>query len=417
MNENSERIMAEMLNLLKDTVEDFSNSETSLTMRPLFCVSNYKFELLKTVSYFSNKQVLYGCCQLCIELCNEKGITVFKMPDSEAIDFVIQNNEKKIGICLSYAEASQTLMENLKSGFKNRVIDEVINVILQESLNENPIFYPSNSYKYREYPYKHLIKNITIRQFFGMIGATDYEIFKQYVARYNYEAEQALGLTVSAIPTESALEKHKDKIKEHILSYFYEDELKKHLLPNQILQLKVLFEKNYDVLLSNMSFARSFISSEWYYNLQVVTDVGLEYTAIVAGYLKSIEQLLCSILLSLSDQYEFLFYPNKKKMENTDGKKIALTNDNKDDLLTMANHLLNEISSKRNLILYKTPMTNIVIEYLKKYVDETRNGYMHKDNIYEWEKTQEIRIKTFCAYFMILSTFKIDKEKLSRIKN
>ena len=56
-------------------------------------------------------------------------------------------------------------------------------------------------------------------------------------------------------------------------------------------------------------------------------------------------------------------------------------------------------------------------EYLEKYVEKTRNGYMHKDNLYEWTDIQNIRTKTYAAYFMVLGTFFIDVEKLSHIND
>ena len=34
-----------------------------------------------------------------------------------------------------------------------------------------------------------------------MLGRDDYEDFRECVGRYNYDAEQMLGITVSAIPT------------------------------------------------------------------------------------------------------------------------------------------------------------------------------------------------------------------------
>ena len=54
-----------------------------------------------------------------------------------------------------------------------------------------------------------------------------------------------------------------------------------------------------------------------------------------------------------------------------------------------------------------------MIDFLMEYIGKDRNRYLHKDNLDEWDKIVEIRTKTYCAYFMILSTFKINKEQLS----
>ena len=151
------------------------------------------------------------------------------------------------------------------------------------------------------------------------------------------------------------------------------------------------FEKNYGVLISNTDFSRSFISSEWYYDLQVRTDEGIEQTAIVAGYLKSLEQLLCSILLVLSEDEnnEFMFYTNKEGKEKTGQDRLPLNHANQELILTMAKNILRVIKGNKKSVLRKTKMTDRVIGYLEYYVEKNRNGYMHKDNLYEWTDIQK----------------------------
>jgi adenosylcobinamide amidohydrolase len=155
-----------------------------------------------------------------------------------------------------------------------------------------------------------------------MLGRDDYDDFKECVGQYNYNAEQKLGITVSAIPTKKAVEKHRAMIQKELLSYFYKKELQTIFDEKEIMNMKERFEKNYVVLISNANFSKSLISSEWYYTLQVKTDAGIEQTAIVAGYLKSIEQLLFSILLVLSENEnnKFMFYANQEGREKTGQK-------------------------------------------------------------------------------------------------
>ena len=286
-------------------------------------------------------------------------------------------------------------------------------------MDGQPQFYKPNSYKYRNYKYKDCIEQITIKQFFEMLGRDDYEDFKECVGRYNYDAEQKLGITVSAIPTKKAVEKHREKIQKELLSYFYENELQAVFEEEEISDMKKWFEKNYEVLTSNADFSRSLISSEWYYDLQVKTDGGIEQTAIVAGYLKSLEQLLCSILLVLSEDEnnEFMFFTNKEGKEKTGQDRLPLNYENQKLVLTMAKNILKAIKGNKKSVLRRTKMTDRVIEYLEKYVEKTRNGYMHKDNLYEWTDIQNIRTKTYAAYFMVLGTFFIDVEKLSHIND
>ena len=159
---------------------------------------------------------------------------------------------------------------------------------------------------------------------------------------------------------------------------FYESEIRTIFDEKEIVDMKAWFEKNYEVLTSDADFAKSFISSEWYYDLQVMTNGGIDQTAIVAGYLKSLEQILISILLVLSEDEnnEFLFWAKPEVKEQTGKQKLPLTKENQKLVFTMANNILKTIRPNKKDVLRKTKMTNRVLEYLEEYVDKMRNGYM-----------------------------------------
>lgn len=410
-----ESAIADMAELLEDTIENFSKGYEAYPMKPLFCVSNKQFPLMKTVSECSNGQVLRVCQKLCTELCEASGFKIDVLSQENDIDLVVEMQGRKIGILVSFMTNYMPKTDALLID----ILDQLIVVVLQEATEKMPVFYPPNSFKYRSYEYGHKIKNITIKQFLEMLGRDDYEDFRECVGRYNYDAEQMLGITVSAIPTAKAVVKHKEKIRERLLGCFYESEIRTIFDEKEIVDMKAWFEKNYEVLTSDADFAKSFISSEWYYDLQVMTNGGIDQTAIVAGYLKSLEQILISILLVLSEDEnnEFLFWAKPEVKEQTGKQKLPLTKENQKLVFTMANNILKTIRPNKKDVLRKTKMTNRVLEYLEEYVDKMRNGYMHKDNLYEWSDIQNIRTKTYAAYFMVLGTFFIDVEKLSHIND
>ena len=410
-----ESAIADMTRLLEKTIEDFSMAYEVSVMEPLFRVSNKQFLLIRTVAHFSNYQVLNGCRQLCIDICKQMEISIIDTPESEDVDFILEMDGKSIGVLVSF---TPNYMPNVSDEMMH-TLEKLVAVVLQDSMEEQPQFHKPNSSEYRKYKHKDRIEQITIKQFFEMLGRDDYEDFKECVGRYNYDAEQKLGITVSAIPTKRAVEKHREKLRKELLSYFYENELQTIFEEEEISGMKKWFEKNYEVLTSNADFSRSLISSEWYYDLQVKTDEGIEQTAIVAGYLKSLEQLLCSILIVLSedDNNEFMFFTNKEGKEKTGQDRLPLNYANQRLVLTMARNILKVIRGNKKSVLRRTEMTDRVIEYLEQYVEKTRNGYMHKDNLYKWSDIQNIRTKTYAAYFMVLGTFYIDVEKLSHIND
>lgn len=410
-----ESAIANMRKLLEKTIDNCSMAHEVYGMEPLFCVSNRQFNLMKTVAYFSNSQVINGCRQLCVDICKQMELQIKEITESEDVDFILEVDGKSIGILISF---TPNFMPNVSDEMMN-IIDKLMVVVLQDSMDGQPQFYKPNSHKYRNYKHKNRIEQITIKQFFEILGRDDYEDFRECVGLYNYDAEQKLGITVSAIPTKKAMEKHREKIRKELLSYFYKNELQTVFEEDEISDMKKWFEKNYVVLTSNADFSKSLISSEWYYDLQVKTDGGIEQTAIVAGYLKSLEQLLCSILLVLSEDEnnEFMFFTNKEGKEKTGQDRLPLNYANQKLVLTMAKNILKVIKGNKKLVLRRTKMTDRVIEYMERYVEKVRNGYMHKDNLYEWSDIQNIRTKTYAVYFMVLGTFFIDVEKLSHIND
>ncbi len=398
-----EEAYAELIELLKDTVDKWSEAYSANTMKVLFSVSNKNFDLMRSVAYFSNHQVLQICKRLCIELCENRNIKTVDIPAFKEVDFVIEIDNKKTGIIISN---KIDYMPNIDDAIEFG-IDKVVNVVLKEC--DSPVFFKPNPGSYKLYPYKEKVENITIKQFYDRIGDDSYDDFKEFVSRYHYEAELALGMTVSAIPTEKALVIHKGKVKEILLSYFYENELSMIFTNDEIIDMKKKFESVFEIMIEDNDFSNSFISSEWYYDLQVKTDGGLDQTAIVAGYLKSVEQLMFSLLLSLCEDNDFYFYTNKAGRGKTGKKRLILRNNNKELLLTMAGNLLKVIEYNKHIVMHKTTLTDRVIEYLSNYIDNTRNGYLHKDNLYDMSEIEKIREKTYCVYFMILGTFKISK--------
>lgn len=404
-----ESAIADMTVALESTIKNFSKAYDANTMRPLFCVSNYQFLLMKNVEKYSNVQVLNGCRKLCIDICKQMELKIVEIPGNMDIDFVLETESGKQGFLISMTDNfTPNISDEIMSS-----LNELVVVVLQEEIDGVPVFCHPNSHKYRDYKYKELIRQITIKQFFEMLGRDDYEDFRECVGKYNYEAEQMLGMTVSAIPTKKAVDKHKCEIRKRLLDYFYKDELRTVFNEKEITDMKMWFEKNCEILISNADFAKSFISSEWHYDLQIMTDGGIDQTAIVAGYLKSLEQLLLSIVLVLSDDKndEVIICPKSRK------KKSPLTSENQIPAYTTAGKILGWIDGNQKYVMRKTEMTDRVLEYLKQYVRKTRNSYMHKDNLYEWTDIQNIRTKTYAAYFMIIGTFYINAEKLSHIND
>lgn len=352
MNRIFEECFANLNDMLNDTVDNFSTGYEIYNMEPLFCVSKKAFNLMRTVAHYSDYQILNVCREMCLKLCGQYGIEAKQTPEYKEIDFMAIINGVKTGFFVTHA---YKFMPDIKDAIEDGIVS-VVNICLRFAKDGKEIVHKGNSKAYGKYPYRDIIENITIRQFFEMVGSDEYGEFLEYVGHYNYNAEQKLGITVSSIPTKSAMEKHKKKVKDDLLSSFYEDEMRKCFTSMEISGMKKVFAEKCDTMLSDTDFAKSFLSSEWYYDLQIKTDVGLEQTAIVAGYLKSVEQLICSILLSMGDKYEFKFHTTKEVKEKTGEKRMELSLSNLKSLNITLGTLICAIEyDKGNIIREKKP--------------------------------------------------------------
>lgn len=396
-----------LLTSLKKTITDFSQAYDTqynfFDSRPLFSVTSSKLSLLEKISYFNNHCVRKEMASLCENIHQIKA-SAYNQKHLNNIDFYRTVGKVKIGYYISMQEE---YMPDIKDAI-DAGIDKVVIIVLKT----NVLNFPPNNSKYHNYDYKDKLANICLKEYFDSQCNGEYEIFQEYLGRFNYEAEIMLGLTVSPIPTQATLTQKWEKIKSEFQKCIFQECLEPLFDNDEIDCLKDYFHNNGLLNYSKADFVDSFISSEWYFDLLMNTDTEMEQTAIVAGYLKSIEQLLFSMMLSRSNTLKFT-------LASTAGDKnkttfVPLSQDNKDKLLTMAGNLLNSIEinysqkNKLDMVYVNSAIGAKVQKYLKQFVSHTRNGFLHKDNIYTKDQIIEIRKKTYGAYFLLGSAFKYD---------
>lgn len=402
-----------LLDSLNETIKNFTKAYDvaydDYQVEPLFSITSSKLELLKSISHFCNYQVRNEIALMCKKLHKNNRNSLFETTPIKNIDFIEICDRKKIGYFVSLTEEYKIDLEEAK----NVGIEKVVIIVLKSNLYN----LPPKSKAYQNYNYKNMIKNITLRDYFENICPGEYEIFEAYIGKFNYEAEIMLGLTISPIPTKKALEQKWEKVKAEILTYFFEDSLMGNFNGEEIAKLKEYFTKNKLLSVSNAKYIDSLVSSEWYYDMLKSTDTEMEQTAIVAGYLKSVEQLLFSMMLSKCDELEFkLCVKNANKDED---KYIPLTQENSSMLLTMAGSLLKSISInfKSNLddVYINRKIGKKVQDFLDAFFKHSRNGYFHKDNIYSMDEITKIRKDTYCALFLLGSSFKFDLNNFKKL--
>ena len=181
----------------------------------------------------------------------------------------------------------------------------------------------------------------------------------------------------------------------------------------------------YEVMTGLDTFAISFLTSEYLLNTFNHNDL-FDYTSVISGYLKSIEQLLKEIVLKnylgnknlgISRNYknkdkhiEPLFVRGKKKKI----EYIPLVVDNIDDFDLSLGSLMHFFKqNKRNHVLkISSEGYQCFFECLDRFRNECRNEHFHTDNLRNWNSTQNIRKNTLFLYFMILGSIKVNGDLL-----
>lgn len=201
-----------------------------------------------------------------------------------------------------------------------------------------------------------------------------------------------------------------DKVDERLNSFNYckrlmsleNPILKKDL---DVLQQFFVINKGYKLLLGEMDFCSSYITSEWLYdNLNVGSK--LEKTYVVTGYIKSVEQLMTFLIRESSDDHSTIGICGGDGIKNVDVQS--------DDFLSATlGNMMYYLKAYSNRKIYKTGISNNAIkksiDIIRDWIKVERNGYFHKHNLQSADRIAEIREKTYLLYFLLIGAISIDK--------
>ncbi len=187
--------------------------------------------------------------------------------------------------------------------------------------------------------------------------------------------------------------------------------------------------KLYKVLVGRNDFAKSFLTSEYLYSQYNENDL-FDYTSIVSGYLKSIEQLLLEIIMRFADKpinennasKMYRIKSNGKKNENgeypasskKEGKAYTINFSLKE--LEYADTTIGALiyfvrNYKQRILTVKREFQDIILDCLECYRIECRNNSFHKHNNYDWKRVNMIRHNTLILYIMLLGGIEIGTDE------
>ena len=128
----------------------------------------------------------------------------------------------------------------------------------------------------------------------------------------------------------------------------------------------------------------------------------LDLTSVVAGYLKSIEQLIFAII-DLPRE-EIITIKSKER------KSIKFSKDNIDSIDTTLWSLEKALDCNSKILDITGYAKRHLVETIGDWRKKERNGYFHLHNLHSIEKVKEIREKALYLYFLILGSCMIKEE-------
>lgn len=256
-----------------------------------------------------------------------------------------------------------------------------------------------------------------------MFGVDEYKCFKSYFDRFSSEIQKYYGIKTVKTLSPNSLATYKEKVQESICSFDYYSNL--NLEENVINEINNQFFKQeyYKCLLGENNFAVSFLTSEWlFHSLQ---EAGLiDLTPIALGYFKATEQLLYSLACFHTIEQERIKGTNVRRTIQINEHYIPsftdqIATENK-DLLSLG-VLKSFFSYYYNKDLIREEVRDKVFGQIKKTlldIKELRNGYLHKDNLYddtESDVVQRIRNNTLCVFYLMLGAYQIETSDLAKL--
>jgi hypothetical protein len=396
-----------------------NSSEPSV--EPIFEVSSVDDKLYRRILDEFDRIAVRYAEDLLYDLCVKHGIEATKAGNAGAFDFVMSIGGRACCVELKTSPSS------FNTASYRRFIDQVqscnMPVYLVYLLKDSQQSRNAIARQALHFPFegeaadlrKILFEDFIAEQF----GTDELGLFKKAMVTYKEEMHQAVGYQITEIFNAHNLGQLKAELKNEISNFPYdrikreryvelhsEDASFRDLSAASYSHIKSRFLNlgRYELLLGESDFAKSFLTSEWlykkYFSLQE-----LDNTFIVAGYLKSIEQLLWDIIYIIGQGRQV--------------RGVNIEQDNFEDIDTTLGSLQYFITNYSNDDLFETVFgtsTHFVMRYLRSQLSvwraKYRNGYFHKHNLEDKEKINLIREETFFLYLLILGSISLDSNAM-----
>lgn len=299
------------------------------------------------------------------------------------------------------------------------------------------------------------LQEISLEEFFDIYFCKqDYHSFLSVVQQYISDTREIIGFQSIKFLSAMNLSMQKMFAEKQLMDWPYEtshyqvidlnnEKIRKYLYVGEYtfdptLQQKIIenytSHRLYRAFVGQEDFAKSFITSEWlYYSLKGAKN--FDYTAVVSGYLKSIEQLLLKIVELNIDNDCVISMKNDKKLiaeakansvifyniDNNTHKKDKIERPIKFtyiDYTTSQKKYADSSIGTFEYFLRNNPnvfidesLAQIIPDMVSCFRTECRNGYFHTHNLESWDVVEKTRENAILLYCLLLGSCTLASKK------
>ena len=384
----------------------------------LFDISGNAFERYKHLEKDYRYWVEVYILKMIKNLLKRRGVLFEERyhPDfNEKYSLVINCNDKRIEAYflfdIYFEEANRTDYDKIADALKLRAcdVDHISIFVFRDRLTMNTLPWLINGNKNNNA--NGFVDVAPLCQFFDdFFDPSDYSDFIQFANVFRDRCDSIVSYKTCITPTQRTLSAFKRKKSNMLKDFDYRAVLNKGQsgeltdLEFQKVEKNFLKNKMYTAMNGSNDFADSFISAEWSYDVYYNSMGELELTGIIAGYLKSIEQLMYTITCFHKDEG----IPIKTRGEGYQ----PYSSDNEHKIDSTLGSLKEFLTSKEGKLAISPKVRGCIKKAVKIWTDFQRNGYFHKHNLYKSDnKIGEVREQTIFLCFLLLGGIEFNQQQ------
>ncbi len=372
--------------------------------------------------------------------------------------FILINNGIRIGYTFKdfYSE------DDVKSIFSGCNIDKAFIIRTWKHGRADEWIKRNNNQNYED---DIMLREILLEDFFReCFGDDEWNVFQTFAERYLIDAKDIIGYKSIKVLSSMNLASQKAYEEKLIAEWDYRnykyqiiDENNKEISKYLYLVGDVITEKDMDTIVENYikqkiyktmvggnEYAESFVTSEWLYH-SLEGKKNFDFTSVISGYLKSIEQLLNTIvMINVNNNCKIAMSRTERVLSEANKKRVVkyIKGDNGWTELSKSGHDGRQVKGRRyidlvtsqfrymdssigtfeyflrnNVHIFNTPaLAPIIADMVSCFRIECRNGYLHTHNLKDWNIVKKTRCNALFLYFLLLGGCFIPENKHHELK-